>query len=446
MQKQQRFYIAVLCCICMIGVIAGVFYKMGWAVRTFQTSSESKPANSRSAASAASDSSGSGSSNLSAGASTGAGSTRSASVQASLPSGASLPASALPSKLTVGYYTNWSAYDGFTPEKIDVSKLNVIHYAFAGIGADLKIAVGDPSIDYSNFKKLTALKKNHTNLKLLISIGGWDGSARFSDMALTDATRKAFAQSCVAFIKKYGFDGVDIDWEYPVSGGAAGRAEDKNNFTLLMRAIRSALNTQAAADGNYYYLTFAGGASPDFIRNVQLTQLAACVDYAIDMTYDLHGPWDSYSDLNAPLYTPAEASPQYSISVDSSVRAWLGVGFPANKLVMGVPFYGYLYSGVSADNNGLYSRFASAKSIGYDSVVANYLSKGSLTYLFPNGAQVPALFGGNTFISFDDSASIARKAQYASSRGLRGLSAWELSYDRSGTLLSSVYDSLHGSK
>lgn len=345
--------------------------------------------------------------------------------------------------MTAGYYTGWSAYGGFTPDKIRASMLNVVHYAFADVGPDLKIAVDDPTVDYGNFTKLSALKKSYPNLKTLISIGGWDGSARFSDMALTDATRKAFAQSCVGFIRQYGFDGVDIDWEYPVGGGAAGRPEDKTNFTLLMQTLRSTLNAQAAADGKYYYLTFAGGASNGYIGNVQLPQLAGCVDYAVDMTYDLHGPWDAYADLDAPLYTPAEPSPQYKVSVDSSLRAWENGGFPSGKLVMGVPFYGYIYSGVSAANDGLYSRFTSAKAIGFDAIVSRYLSNGLFAEFFNTTAQVPTLFGGTTFISYDNASSIALKAQYSVSHGLRGVSAWELSYDRNGTLLSPVHSSLH---
>jgi chitinase len=342
-----------------------------------------------------------------------------------------------------GYYTGWSAYSGFTPDKIKASMLNVVHYAFAGVGTDLKIAVGDPSIDYSNFTKLSALKNSYPNLKSLISIGGWDGSSRFSDMALNDATRRVFAQSCVSFIKLYGFDGVDIDWEYPVSGGVSGRPEDKTNFTLLMQALRQALNTQAAADGRYYYLTFAGGASGGYISNVQLSQLANYVDYAVDMTYDLHGPWDSYTDLNAPLYTPAEASPQYKVSVDSSIRSWVSAGFPSSKLVMGVPFYGYIYSGVSSANNGLYQRFTSAKSIGYDSLVSSYLSNGLFSKFYHSGAQVPYLFGNSQFISYDDATSMALKAQYSAAKGLKGMSAWELSYDKTYTLLGSAYNNMH---
>lgn len=370
-------------------------------------------------------------------------STRASSAAVSSTAANAMPFSNLPSKIVAGYYANWSAYKGFTPDKISISSMDVVHYAFAEIGSDLKIAVGDPDVDYSNYSKLNALKRSKPGLITLITVGGWDGSARFSDMALTDASRTAFAKSCVAFIKQYGFDGVDIDWEYPVGGGkTAGRSSDRYNFALLLKTLRETLNAQAKADGKYYYLTIAGGASNSFASGVQLSTISSYLDYAVIMTYDLHGPWDSYTDFNAPLYSPTEPSPQYKSSTASSVQSWLNTGFPASKLVMGVPFYGYIYSGVSSANHGLFQTFSSGKAIGYDSIVKTYLSNSSYTKYTNTGGQVPYLYGNGTFISYDDASSIAAKARYSSLKGLRGAAAWELSFDQSYTLIHSVYNNI----
>ena len=142
-------------------------------------------------------------------------------------------------------------------------------------------------------------------------MGGWEWSGRFSDVAFTDASRTAFADSAVEFIKQYGFDGLDIDWEYPVSGGLASnkyRPEDKQNFTLLLQKIREKFDAQEAADGKHYLLTIAGGAGDLFAANVELSKIAAYLDFANIMTYDIHGPWDRYTDFNAQLY-PGKVSP-----------------------------------------------------------------------------------------------------------------------------------------
>ena len=81
---------------------------------------------------------------------------------------------------------------------------------------------------------MTELKRYNPNLKILLSIGGWNaGSVRFSNMASSPASRLAFARSARNFIEKYHLDGFDIDWEYPTKRG--GRQIDRRNFVQLLR-------------------------------------------------------------------------------------------------------------------------------------------------------------------------------------------------------------------
>lgn len=368
----------------------------------------------------------------------------------SAPSSAPAPVSSEPSvpapaKIVAGYYASWSAYSGYTPVNIPAQKLSHVNYAFAKIGSDLKIALGGPTVDTANFEKLNALKAAYPHLKTLISVGGWTYSDKFSDAALTDASRTVFADSVVAFIKQYNFDGVDIDWEYPVSGGLSTntyRTSDKTNFTLLMKKLREKLDAQGEKDGKKYLLTFAGGAGSTYVKNTELDLLGGIVDYAIIMTYDLHGPWDTYTDFNAPLYAPSTASPQYQVSVDSCVRAWLSAGFPASKLVLGVPFYGYIYNGVANANNGLFQRYTSGKSISYDSVVSGYLSNSTYGKFLHPDAKVPYLFNGSVFITYDNAPSLTQKADYVNQNNLAGTCAWELSQNKDGTLINAISENL----
>ena len=121
----------------------------------------------------------------------------------------------------VGYYAGWSAYQGFTPDQIPAEELTQINYAFAQIDPDSgTILLEDAAQDKKNLAALRKLRTRNPQLKLLISVGGWSDSKYFSDVASTKARRETFAASCAAFVSEYGLDGVDLDWEYPVSGGA----------------------------------------------------------------------------------------------------------------------------------------------------------------------------------------------------------------------------------
>jgi len=345
----------------------------------------------------------------------------------------------------VGYYAAWAAYLGYTPDKIDASKLTHINYAFANIGSDLKIELGYPDVDTSNFSKLNTLKQAHPGLKTLISVGGWAWSGKFSDMALTEASRTTFADSCVDFIVKYGFNGVDIDWEYPVSGGMSTnikRPEDKHNFTLLLKKLREKLNARSLLDGKQYLLTIAGADGRGYANNTELGIVQQYLDYANIMTYDINGTWGGYTDFNAPLYNNSDISPQNKWSADSSVNAWLKAGLPAEKLIVGVPFYGYKYNSVKNANNGLYQTFSGGSAISYANIATNFLKAPEYVRYFHQQSMVPWLFNGSTFISYEDEKSIGQKALYIKSKGLGGAAIWEISQDPNRILLGALYKGL----
>ncbi len=218
----------------------------------------------------------------------------------------------------IAYYPGWATYDrNYQVADIDAEKVTHINYAFANI-ANGEVVVGDvyadtdkafpgdcwePGCKRGNFNQLNKLKQKHPHLKTLISVGGWTWSNNFSDVALTDASRTKFADSAVRFIREWGFDGVDLDWEYPVEGGLVdGRPEDKRNFTLLLKKVRQKLDEAGKQDGKEYLLTIASGANPNYVKNTELDQVQAQLDWINIMTYDFHGGWENVSGNNAPLY------------------------------------------------------------------------------------------------------------------------------------------------
>ena len=348
-------------------------------------------------------------------------------------------------KKIVGYYASWAAYSGFSPDKIDPTKLTHINYAFANISQDLKISLGDPYIDYFNIMRLNNLRSINPDIKILISVGGWTWSDKFSDVALTEESRTIFANSCLEFIQTYGFDGIDIDWEFPVSGGLPTnkyRPEDKENFTLLLRTIREKLDEQSIMDGKEYVLTIAGSAGTIGVDNLELGEIHQYIDFANIMTYDFHGAWDKYTDFNAPLYTNHDSLNYFKPSVDESIKSWINSGFPREKIVMGIPFSGKLYNNVEAWDNGLYQSFEGSSVISFGEISTKYLYNQAFLRHYHPVAMAPWLYNGTTFISYEDEESIYYKSEYIKLNGLGGAMIWELSEDPNRILLDFLYQSL----
>jgi len=220
------------------------------------------------------------------------------------------------------------------------------------------------------------------------------------------------------------------------------RPEDKQNFTLLLQKLRERLNARGEIDRKSYLLTMAGASGQWYVNNTELGILQQYLDYANIMTYDIYGPWDPYTDFNAPLYENTDSTMQDKWSVDQSVNAWKKAGFPASKLILGVPFYGYIYKEVPNVNNGLYQRYSGGQSVSYENIAANYLNAPGFTRYFHATSMVPWLSNGSTFITYEDPQSMAAKARYIKTKALGGAAIWELSQDPNRVLLNSLYKGL----
>ncbi|WP_349409888.1 glycoside hydrolase family 18 protein [Pseudalkalibacillus sp. SCS-8] len=348
-------------------------------------------------------------------------------------------------KKVVGYYGGWAAYSGFDVLDIEAEKLTHLNYAFAKISDDGKVALGNPEVDVENLKQLQKLKAQHPDLRTLISVGGWSHSENFSDVAATEASRKAFADSTVTFIEEHGFDGIDIDWEYPVSGGESDnkhRPEDKENFTKLMEEIRKQLDQHEQQTGKKYTLTIAGAASTSFLEKTEMAQLVSHVDFINLMTYDINGQWYKKTGHNAPLYTTSGDAPN-KWSAEDTVNAYFNAGVPKEKMVLGIPFYGRKYDAVTPLNNGLHQPFVlDGGSVTYDGIKDKHLNKEGYKRFMDDETKVPYLWNGTSFISYEDPESIQHKTDYIQTENLGGAMVWELSHDRKGVLLKAVYDGL----
>jgi chitinase len=325
--------------------------------------------------------------------------------------------------------------------EIAANKLTRINFAFANIDQG-RIVLGEPS-DAANLAMMVGLKKENPDLTVLVSVGGWLWSGRFSDAVLTPASRAKFIDSVADFVTRYNLDGLDVDWEFPALPGAAGnvfRPEDTQNYTLVLKELRERFNKMQKTLHRHLYLTIAAGSTPEFIAHTQMDKVQKYVDTVNLMAYDFYEPGnDKITGNHSPLYVdPADPK---GVSSDKSVKEFEAAGVPANKIVLGVPFYGHVWGHVGPTNHGLFQPG--------DPVPDAYSTYGKLTQEIINQgftrywdakASVPYLYNPQKqiFISYEDPESLAQKSKYVIDHHLAGMMFWEYESDPSGKLLDAV--------
>ncbi len=344
-------------------------------------------------------------------------------------------------RVLAGYYPGWAA-TRYPVSAIPADQLTHVLYAFANISAGGECVASDPAQDEANWQALQALKQAHPQLKTLLSVGGWSQSGFFSDVAATPEARTHFAESCAALVQAHGFDGLDVDWEFPVGGGLASnhtRPEDGVNFTALLAELRQALTAQGQAAGRRYLLTIAAPAGPSEYKHLELKLIPSYLDWINLMTYDFTTGASPTTNFNAPLFASATDPDARAATHNAAaaVQAYLAAGVPARKLVLGAALYGRGWQGVPAKNDGLYQpdsgpaqgTYAADGVFSYPDLVQHYLP--TYTRHFQPDAQVPWLYNPATriFISYEDPESLGLKADYAVGQNLAGMMFWELSLD-----------------
>lgn len=403
----------------------------------------------------------------------------------------------------IAYFPEWENRRPYLVKHIEASgaasKLTLINYAFGYPAPDpatgaitcqmrdadaayRQVYSADMSIDgqsddptqplRGHFNQLKKLKTRYPNIKVVVSLGGWTDSIWFSDAAETAETREKFVASCIDLyihgnLPVEGgaggravsdgaaagvFDGIDIDWEYPVGGGIAGihnRPEDADNFVLLLEEFRR----QYLAIGRPDLLLTMAAPGPAQARQFNMPQAHPYLDLVNLMTYDLRGAWKPeaghHTNLCDSAFDTAPAAER--LSADTTVRVYRdALGVPAEKLVLGAAFYGHAWKGVAVANHGLFQPGEGVE--GGDAAVgggsyyqlARRIGQGYIRH-WDESAKAPWLYSETEqiFWSYDDPQSLAYKAQYVKHHRLGGVMFWEITGDDAqGALVDALYQGL----
>jgi len=369
-------------------------------------------------------------------------------------------------KRIVGYYPVWRYRDPDNPVKIlDIpyEKLTHINFAFFTVFPDGRIAPMDTLEEVTRLVLDGVIERGqrvslpgvaHRNgVKVLASIGGWEDSEYFSFVARSKRYRENFAKECIKLVKRYDFDGVDIDWEYPGYVPHNGIPEDRENFTLLMREIRNKLDTLSMVTGRYYELTAALPASRKHLQFIELGKIDKIIDFHNVMTYDYYGVWDSLSNFNSPLFPSSCGDGEYCI--DGTFKVYTeDFGIAPDRINIGIPFYGRAFAGCTGP---------CMPHSGVDTVLFNEVKgypiyrdlikrMGEFVRYWDDDAEVPYLVNEKkrVFVTYEDEKSVLCKARYVSSKGIGGVIIWEITLDCVGEgkfpLLDVIYREFEGKR
>lgn len=305
-----------------------------------------------------------------------------------------------------------------SPQNVDPYLLDFVIYAFALIKPDGTLYV----YSEKQLQELADLRYSNPDLKVIMAIGGWAADG-FSDAALTPASRYSFAREAKRWVDEYNLDGIDIDWEYPGSSasGIKSRKEDRENFTLLLEALRDVLGPTA-------WLSVAGSGDASYIRNVDIAGISNYIDYFNLMAYDFtSGQTGVTAERHQSNLYPSPLALN-NTSVSGYINNLIQAGMPPEKILMGLPLYG---------RGGNITKT-------FDEIRKNYLNKNGYKVKWDNVAKAPYIIypSGDYFLGYDNSLSIYFKGQYVLDNCLGGLFTWHSNMDKGNILSNAMSESI----
>ncbi|KAF6817743.1 class v chitinase 1 [Colletotrichum sojae] len=345
------------------------------------------------------------------------------------------------------YVTNWSIYGAkYNPDDIPIDKVTHILYAFADILPNGTVVSSDPFADtgkpfpkdnpsepghnaYGLVKQLYMKKMANPYMKVILSIGGYNWSPKFVPVAADDKLRANFVSSAVKLVADHGFDGLDVDWEYPNT------TETNANCVKLLAELRTGLDdySKKHAGGYHFTLGFAAPAGPQNYAAFDHRAMDRSLDFWSLMAFDFAGPWENTTGHQSNVYVSKKNPLSTRASIEKALADYNRAGVASRKINLGMPLYGRAFEntqGLGKSYRGLPNGTLGQAGIW----LYKELPRPGATVMWDNVAKATYSYDNATreLVSYDDLKSALYKQGYIKNKKLGGAMFWEASGDRPG--------------
>lgn len=347
-----------------------------------------------------------------------------------------------PEPVLGGYYANWTVYSKppFPPSASAYYHLNTILYAFAKITPSGEVSLSDPWGDIEkpfepslgtpefdpgfkgNLGEIAILKYRNTKLRCQLSVGGAGAeiTSSFQRIIKSEQAMRKFAHDCRELCRKYGFDGIDVDYEHPENAG------EGRGLLELLRHTRAALDRLGHETGRQerYLLTVATSMGEWSATHLPLREMNQVLDRIYLMTYDASGSWDKTLNHHAPLHSHNGQG----LSAASTIQFYHSRGVPLHKLILGVPMYSRSFITSTGQCGHHYERVCGPQedATSEGTHMYNALPRPNATEYHDRSLGVAYSFDGKEWCSYDSPTSMTWKTEFVRQRGLGGVFFWEL--------------------